>query len=1079
MTKLFPGLRPGAPAAMIRGLGVLATAALLLLLTAMPAAAQRQLAGVQGTITDESKAVLPGVTVVVTNRETGESRTTATNTEGIYRVASLDPGNYDIVAELSGFSKTSRTGVILSVGATVGVNLTLATGVVTETVQVAGVSPDIQTEKAEVSSIVERQRIVDLPIAGRNPLTLATLQPGVLGLPGATDFLAQEQGMGFNASGQRSGANNAMVDGLSINGGPWSGTVLLVPNTEAVQEFQVVSNNPSAEFGRNSGAVVSLVTRGGTNEFRGSAYEFYRNNDMRAKNHFETIKADFKKHDFGASLGGPIRRDSSFFFFSYEGVREQGGTPQQYTVETEAFRDFVMQTRPNSKAAFLLDKYRPAVYPTTGFRDLGSPAPGVRTIGPPDGIPDVGTINYGVITERTGNQYSGRVDQNFRGGQDKLRGSYYMTRIVPETAYLRPAFDHPFPHRNQFMNLGYTKILTNATLNELSFGYVRMHGDTGDPTPEAPTISIAGGVNGFGVEFWHPINFTQNNFEIKNTLTTNKGQHSLRFGGELRVAKEYTELHHWERPNYDFAVPLGSTGSAGILDFADDEAFSERRGVDPATGLKTLAISDNRGVEFALFVQDNWKIRSNITLNLGLRYEVFMAPTKTNGSFGGIILGQGATRQEQMATARVGEIDPLYHTDYNNFAPRLGMAWDLDGNGNTVVRAGAGMSYNRINNTVWSDEKLNPPSFANAFATVQDGVPILYTLGPNYPENPALGRGLDERGGIRGSRIDLRVIDPFVTLPYSYNWFAGVQRQLPWKFVLEANYIGTAGRNFMSTDGPGGEDYNRFAGDLLDGVRNRFNPSFGLIGLAESRLSSEYHGFTLQLNRRFSDGLSLQTAYTLGNAKDYPANAEEVTNLARDYGNAAYDVRHKLAMNVIYRIPYEPKNALLRNTVGGWQLNTVTIWQSGQPFNVTCNAPYPTCDFNADGNNADRPNTPSFGTNLSGISNEQWLAGGLQISDFPLPTGGALGTLPRNAFYGPGYFSTDLSLFKNVTVPLFGNRAQTFQFRVEAYNVFNTLNLNNPNSNTAATNFGVVTAVRAPAGLPGARLVQLGVKFMF
>jgi hypothetical protein len=542
-----------------------------------------------------------------------------------------------------------------------------------------------------------------------------------------------------------------------------------------------------------------------------------------------------------------------------------------------------------------------------------------------------------------------------------------------------------------------------------------------------------------------------------------------------------SELHHWERPNYEFAVPLGSTGSAGILDFADDEAFSERRGVDPATGLSTLAVGEYRGKEFALFVQDNWKVRSNITLNLGLRYEVFMAPTKTNRSFGGIILGQGATRQEQVANARVGEIDPLYHTDYNNFAPRLGMAWDLDGAGNTVVRAGAGMSYNRINNTVWSDERLNPPFFANAFATVQDGVPILYTLGPNYPQNPALARGLDERGGIRGSRIDLRVIDPNVTLPYSYNWFAGVQRQLPWKFVIEANYIGTSGRNFMSADGPGGEDYNRFAGDMLDGVRNRFNPSFGVIGLAESRLSSEYHGFTLQLNRRFSGGLSLQTAYTLGNAKDYPGAAEEVTDLARDYGNAAYDVRHKLAMNVIWRIPYEPQDAILRNTIGGWQLNAITIWQSGLPFTVTCNAPYPTCDFNADGNNGDRPNLPSFGTDVSGISEEQWLStnGGLAIADFPLPARGSLGTLPRNAFYGPGYFSTDLSLFKNVTVPLFGNRAQTFQFRIEAYNVFNTLNLQNPNTNTAATNFGRVTAVRAPAGLPGARLVQLGVKFMF
>lgn len=1051
---------------------------------ASPAFAQRQLGAIQGTITDATGAVLPGVTVTATSKSTGEARTTVTNEVGIYRLQSLDPGSYDVVAELSGFGKGGRTDVVVSVGASVGLNLTMTTSAVTETIQVRGVSPDIQTEKADLSSVVERQRIVDLPIAGRNPLTLATLQPGVLGLPGGTDFLAQEQGMGFNASGQRAGANNAMVDGLSINGGPWSGSVLIVPNTEAVQEFQIVANNPSAEFGRNSGAAVSLVTRGGSNEIRGSGFTFYRNNDMRAKTYFETLndatKADFNKRDFGGSVGGPIRRDNAFFFFSYEGVRENSGSGQQFTVETEQFRDFVMQTRPDSNAAYLLDRYRPPVYPTSGLVDLGSPAPGVRVIGPPDGIPDIGTINYAIVNHREGQQFNGRVDQVLRGGNDKLRASYYMTRIVPEFTYLRPEFDHTYPHRNQFFNLGYTNVVSNRTLNELSFGWVRMHGEANDPTPDAPNVAILGGVNGFGVEFWHPIQFTQNNFEIKETLTTSRGRHNLRAGAEVRLSIDNSELHHWERPNYQFQTPLGVSQSTGILDFADDEAFSERRGVDPLTGLSTLAVGEYRGREFALFAQDTWKLRPNVTLNMGLRYEVFMSPKKVNRSFGGIILGQGATRQEQVRTARAGEIPRLYDTDWNNFGPRLGFAWDVAGDSSTVVRAGGGVSYNRINNTVWSDERLNPPFFANAFATVQDNVPIVYALGPNYPPNPALARGLDENGGIRGARIDLRVIDPETTLPYSYNWFAGVQRQLPWQLVGEINYIGSAGRNLMSLDGPGGEDYNRFAGDLLDGRRDRLNPSFGVVGLGESRIDSNYHGLTFQVNRRFSRGFSFQTAYTFGHAKDHPGVAEEVTDLARDYGTAAFDVRHKVAINVIYQIPYEPTNAWLRNTIGGWQLNTITIWQSGQPFTVTCNAAYPTCDFNADGNNGDRVNLPSFGTDLPDLSDEQWLAGGLTASDFPLPASGTLGTLPRNAYHGTGYFSSDVSLFKNITFNMLSGRTQTLQLRVEAYNLFNTLNLNNPVTDTASANFGRVTSIRSPGGgLTGARLAQVGVKFLF
>jgi hypothetical protein len=829
---------------------------------------------------------------------------------------------------------------------------------------------------------------------------------------------------------------------------------------------------------------VSLVTRGGSNELRGSAYSFYRNNDMRAKTYFETLnnarKADFNKKDFGGSFGGPVRRDSSFFFFSYEGIREDSGTGQQFTVETEAFRDFVRQTRPNSVAAYLLDKYRPPVYPTTGLVDLGSPAPGVRVIGPPDGIPDIGTINYAIVNHREGNQFNGRFDQVLRGGNDKLRASYYMSRIIPEFTYLRPGFDHPYPHRNQFFNLGHTSVISNRTLNELSFGWVRMHGEADDPSPDSPNVAIQGGVNGFGVEFWHPIQFTQNNFEIKETLTTSRGRHSFRTGAEVRLSIDNSELHHWVRPNYEFQTPLGVAQSTGILDFADDEAFSERRGVDPLTGLPTLAVGEYRGREFALFAQDTWKLRSNMTVNLGLRYEVFMAPKKVNRPFSGIILGPGATRQEQVATAKAGEIPRLYETDWNNFAPRLGFAWDLDGNSTTVVRAGGGVTYNRINNTVWSDERLNPPFFANAFATVQDNVPIVYTRGPDYPPNPALARGLDANGGIRGARIDLRVIDPETTLPYSYNWFAGVQRQLPWQLVAEVNYIGSAGRNLMSLDGPGGEDYNRFAGDLLDGVRNRLNPSFGVVGLGESRIDSNYHGMTMQVNRRFNRGFSFQAAYTLGHARDYPGVAEEVTNLARDYGNASFDVRHKLALNVIYQIPYEPQNLWLRNTIGGWQLNTITIWQSGTPFTVTCTAAYPTCDFNADGNNDNRVNLPSFGTDLPDISEEQWLAGGLRAADFPLPAQGTLGTLPRNAYYGPGYFSTDFSLFKNVSLRLMSGRTQTLQLRVEAYNVFNTLNLNNPVSNTNSTNFGRVTSIRSPGGgLTGARLAQVGIKFLF
>src|SRR5262249_20457246 len=223
--------------------------------------------------------------------------------------------------------------------------------------------------------------------------------------------------------------------------------------------------------------------------------------------------------------------------------------------------------------------------------------------------------------------------------------------------------------------------------------------------------------------------------------------------------------------------------------------------------------------------------------------------------------------QEQMRTARVAALDKIYDTDWSNVAPRLGVAWDPRGDAQWVVRGGAGVSYNRINNTVYSDERLNPPQFAQATTTVQDpSVRIVYSLGPSYPENPALGRGLDANGGIVGARVALRVIDPAIVLPRVVNWFAGVQRVLPGALVLDVNYIRSSSRHLLSGDGPGGENYNRLSGDLLDGVLDRLNPSFSTVGLAESRIDARYHGLALQASRRYRRGFAFQTAYTVGQA---------------------------------------------------------------------------------------------------------------------------------------------------------------------------------------------------------------------
>jgi hypothetical protein len=1051
-----------------RILACVALSASLLLAAAPHAAAQQQLAALQGTITDQTGGVLPGVTVTVTNRDTGGARTTSTNERGVYRMPSLEPGRYDVVAELQGFGKMTQNDVILTVGATQGLNFTMQPGAVSETVNVTGTAPLVQTEIANVAAVVDRQKLEALPLVGRNVMALAALQPGINGIPGATDFLAAEQGLGITASGQRGSGNNAMVDGMSINGTPWGGTVLLVPNAEAVQEFQVIANNQSAEYGRNTGAAVSIITRGGTNQLRGSVFEFHRDKSLRAQGTFETVKPDFIRNDFGGSIGGPVKRERTFFFGSFEAVREVSGSGSLITVETEQFVNWVKETRPNSIAAKLLSTYRPPSYATTNLRDLGGPAPGAnRYSTTPDGIMDVGQVSYNTRNEREGNQFNGRVDHNLGDGGDRLRATYYYSGIESWYNYVRSAFNHPYPFGNQLFTASYTNVLSNTTLNEASFGYLRMHGEAGDPTPEAPTIAVSniGSIPGFGVEFWHPIYFTQNNYEFKDTLTMSRGAHSLRAGAEFRFGADDSEMHHWERPNYGFQ---------SIFDFADDEVFSETRAVDPTTGKTIFATSEYRTKEFAFFVQDNWKLRSNLTLNAGLRYEVFGNPSKSPGSFNGIVLGAGANRQEQVANAKVAAVDKLYGTDWNNFAPRVGFAWDPKGDAKMVFRGGWGLSYNRINNTVWSDEKFNPPQFAQAVAGIQNATPTVYTLGPDYPDNPALGKGVDANGGIVGARVALRVIDAETTTPYSYNWFAGFQRQLPYMFVIDANYIGSAGRNLMSTDGPGGEDYNRFANDMVDGTRNRLNPSFATVGLAESRIDSKYNGLALGLSRRQSNGVAFQLSYTVGRAQDTPASATEVAMPELDYGDADFDIRHKVAMNILWQVPYNPSNAGLKAVFGGWQMNLITFYQTGSPFNVTCTSTYPSCDWNADGQTGDRLNAATRDLQLGDKTQAEWLAGVFTQADFPKPSAGqTVGTLERNSLRGPNYFNSDLAVLKNFELPWFSSKTSTLQVRFEAFNLFNQVNLNNPQSSYTSTTFGRVTSARTM------RTIQLGAKLMF
>jgi hypothetical protein len=1033
---------------------------------------------IQGTVTDSQKAVVADAVVIVTSIQSGVAREATTSSDGVFRVPSLAPGDYRVEVIKQGFANAQRDSVKVGISETVRLDFTLDVSGLKESVTVTTNAPVVETEQGRVSGRVDRLQLQEMPLSGRNLYNLIALQPGVTGKGvsasisgggGADDSFAGESAPRINASGQRDEANSYTVDDTSTNGVARGGITNLTPNTESVEEVRVVSNNFSAVDGRSPGAQVQVITKSGTNQFRGSGSYYFQNDKLSARNVFESSVPKFDKNQFGYSLGGPILRNELFFFTSYEGLRQSGARGSTFTVETPEFRNFVLQRSPNSIAAQLLRNFAPAVDPNGGFRDLGSPAPGANVIGGPDGIMDVGTAFFVPEGWRRGNQFNLRADYELRPGKDRLYGNFYRTNSYAVTGGIRPAFNRPTPNTTHFGNINYTKTFSASRLNEFRAGVMRLVGLPDVPRHlEIPGITITG-ATGFG-QSGYPNGWWQTNWHFKNIFTVVKSSHLVKMGGELRQM-------YGSASNTNNYIPAYSFSS--LLNFADDEALQMSRYVDPRTGEPVTAFSELTQTEWALFIDDDWKVTRNLTVNVGLRYENYGTFKDSDDTLRNLVFGAGSTFNERIASARVDFVDRFFATDTNNIGPRVGFAWDVTGDGKTAVRGGYGLSFDRLMNLPAENYRHSPPLRATVVLGQQFGTPTFtYSLGDasqpylGYPVDPALQVGLDERNGVRGARVALTVVDPDLESPYTHNWFAGVQREIPLGIVAELNYLGSAGRQLHNA-----YNVNRFAGDLVsDNVFTGFNPSFAGITMVRSNSRANYQGGTLSLRRTFNQGYMLQGAYTFGKAMndaDLAVGAtafQDAANIAADYASAGYDVRHKLALVGLWELPFfKDRTGLTHTLFGGWQLAGSAIMQTGNPINVTNNAAFPRGDFNADGSGGDRPNAPASSVKQSGWSQEEYLNGIFLVTDFPVPVAGQNGTLVRNAFRGPGYADVSLSLSKRFNVTPKVNT----EVRVDAFNAFNRVNLSDPNMDLSNTNFGKSTSQL------NTRAIQLGVRLRF
>ena len=1056
---------------MIRLLAAMKRAGLFALLCAgIPLLAQVN-SEIQGIVTDESGAVIAGASVVVTNTSKGVTREVSTLGDGLYRVLSLLPGTYRIHVEKAGFQPAERDGITLGITETRKVDVVLKIGTVRQDVTVTAQTAQVETEQGRVSGLVNREQIDELPLNGRNVFNLLALQPGVtgLGLTGigsGTDSFSGELKMEFNASGSRSEANSYTMDGINVNSLSRGGTTNLTPNADSVEEVRVVSNNFTAVDGRNGGAQIQVVTKSGTNEFHGGLSYYFQNNTLSSRNIFDTSMPVFRKNEYGYALGGPIVKDRTFFYTTFDGLQSSGARYLNYIVETPQFRDFVMQTRPNSIAAKLLDKYRPALYPTTDLKDLGSPAPGVNAWGPPDGIPDIGTVRFMPATHRNGAQYNGRIDHDLRPGKDRLTGSFYWNGSDVLNGGIRPDFNRPAIEHTFFYRVNHTHIFSPTMVNEFSTGMMRDVGKSNVPTTlDVPAIVILG-ETGYGTNYY-PAAWFQTNFHYRDILSLVRSSHSIKIGGEVRRARQNTWNTNYYVPQYTFA---------SILDFADDEAIEERRKVDPRTGEPSTTVVGERFWEWAAFVQDDWKPSRNLTLNLGLRYENYMTPTEVNGLLTNFIFGPGTGYSGMLATGKVDMVPQLYPADNNNFAPRFGFAWDPNGKGTTAIRGGYGIAYDRPG-TYFLYFKDNPPLRAEANLGTQFGTQFTYSLGDlskpylGYPVDPALKVGLDPRNGIKGVRVAVFAVDPNMRTAYIQNWFIGVQHVLPLGIVADVNYLGSAGHKLYDVT-----NVNRFVGDMLDGRFDGLNPSFSQINMQESVGNSVFHGGAISLRRPFRNGFTLQGAYTFGKTIDdtdsltNTTNFQDVANRRLDRAVAGFDVSQKLSLMGIWALPFlRGSHGLLPKVVGGWGLSGIGTFQTGMPFTITNSAVYPRGDWNGDKNAGDRPNAPAAGVLRSGLSRSDFVQGVFTASQFPAPALGTNGSLGRNIMRGPGVAQVDMELSKKFTV----SERVSVQLRIDAINAFNRVNLTNPVVDMNNINFGRSISTLTP------RLFQVGMRVRF
>lgn len=1059
--------------------------------------AQTTTGRIVGTITDESGAVIPGVEIIVRNPGTGLTRTVVTEEGGTYNVPLLPPGNYEVEAQLRGFRKEVRRGITLQVDQVARLDFSLHVGEMTDEIQVLADAPLVQSESSSVGQVINSKNIVDLPLNQRTFMALTTLTVGVQ--PSVEGSNLSQQSLSFHSEGARERDNNFLFDGVD-NNDPGNGQLVIIPSIDAIQEFKVQTSTYGAELGRAGGAAVNIQTKAGSNQFHGTVFEFLRNDIFDARSFFATRKPPYRRNQYGTVISGPIKKDHSFFMFNWEGTRVR--QTQTALAQVPTFRQ---------RAGDFSEQSRPLIDPTTGIAFPGNviPANRIDPVGRnlmnvyPQPNRDNPQNNYLTNASYIQNTdiYTGRVDHRISDKQSIFGRFTWQEAFIDDPQFqggtTLPGFGATFfqPIGRNVM-LSDTYVFGPRVVNEFRVGFNRLLGGIFEQSYKLGDVAKQLGVRGVQSEFYTASggrNYAYPRVDVSgvsrmrgtyaaqqrydNTwhwfdmVAITRGRHQMKTGAEVRT--QMLNIFIDSNPN-GFFLFTGQYSGSGPADLLLGYPAQTQRSVGDSH-------DQNRSRALNFFFQDDWKVSSGLTLNLGMRWELQTPPVNAIGDLaffdkksGQITIGgkrgpqtyphpiNFRTTGETITVA--GGLDAGiprggFKSDFNDFAPRFGFVWSPGGKGQTAIRGGYGFFYVPVIAAITHTHRDVAYPFTIPQAFIGDTARPNITLRDPWPDALA-------RSSLTGRAIELELRNG-----YMQNWNLGIQRQLGTNMVIDVSYVGSKGNKL---------DFSRNINQAVLGpgvvTARRPFPAFASITQTEKAALSNYHSFQAKFERRFSAGWTFITAYTFSHSIDTDSGSSGTAgggvqnpyDIRAERGNSVFDIRHRLVYSYSYELPFGPNKPFLSGISGaaakllsGWQVAGITTFASGQAF-----TPEVPIDISNTGGSFVRPNRVGSGALPRGQRGaDRWF----DKSAFVIPAAGTFGNSGRGILKGPGINNWDLTLMKNT--PIF--EKQTLQFRAEFFNLVNHPNFLLPERIVTSPAFGSILRAK------DARQIQFGLKYNF